>query len=131
MSAHRKQEQGRPSLNVQLDSEATWKTSSDLRSSGGLSDPIHDVLQLIEVVEEGDNLRVEPVRVDVDDGRHLKLEGSVVLALENRLSDSFSFLRHSKARNSIRTGCFILKKIKGYFLERMRFGHQLNPGSIS
>ena len=84
MSAHGKQEQGRPSLNVQLDSEATWKTSSDLRSGGGLSDPIHDVLQLIEVVEEGDNLRVEPVRVDVDDGRHLKLEGGVVLALEKR-----------------------------------------------
>ena len=124
MSAHGKQEEWRSSLNVQLDPEATWKTSTELRSGrGGLSDSIHDVLQLIEVVEEGDNLRVEPVRVDVDDGRHLKLEGGVVLALENRLSDSCSFLRHSKARNSIRIGCFILKKIKGYFLERMGFGH--------
>ena len=84
MSAHRKQEQGRPSLNVQLDSETTWKTSSDLRSGRGLSYPIHDVLQLIEVVEEGDDLGVETVRVHVDDGRHLKLEGGVVLALEKR-----------------------------------------------
>ena len=91
MGAHRKQEERRPGFDVQLHPHPSRETQADFGPGGGFPDPVHDVLQLVEVVKEGQDLGEEPVRVDVDDGRHLELEGGVVRPLKTRQVSFLSF----------------------------------------
>ena len=91
MSAHWEQEERGSGLNVQLYPDPSRKILTDFRSRGRLSDLVHDVLKLIEVVEEGEDFRVETMSVDVNNGGHFKLESGVMWSLQNEEKMSIEF----------------------------------------
>ncbi len=49
-------------------------------SQYGVSTPVHDALELVKVVEEGENLGVEAVGVNVDDGGHPQFQEGLVFS---------------------------------------------------
>ena len=67
---HGQDEKRGAGLYIQLQSGSPRRQLLHHAAGRRLPDAVHDALQLMKLVEEGEDLRVEAVRVHVDDGGH-------------------------------------------------------------